>query len=175
MSCWVWLAPILANTAARARDSTATSAGQVAANRAILDRYVEGFNRHDPDEFKDIITTDYIQHNGRAGPGLAGLQSALSGYFKIFPDFHMTAEDSIISADKIVARLTPTATHSQPVQLAPIPRCSRRRATSWSGVQSTSGASTGASSLSTGTGRILPDFRGSYEHREPFGAISRGT
>jgi predicted ester cyclase len=105
--------------AARAQDPAATLTPQVAANQAILDRYVEAFNRHDPGGFQDIVATDYIQHNGRAGPGLAGLQSTLSGYFQSFPDFHMTIEDRIITADKIVARLTLTAIHSQPVQLAP--------------------------------------------------------
>jgi predicted ester cyclase len=102
-----------------AQDATVAATAQIAANRAILDRYVEAFNRHDPDGFAAIIATDYIQHNGRAGPGLAGLQSALVGYFRTFPDFHMTVEDSIISGDRIVARLTLSATHSQPVQLAP--------------------------------------------------------
>jgi len=49
----------------------------------------------------------------------AGLQAALRTYFQTFPDFHLEVEDRISSGDKIVARLTLTAAHNSPVQLAP--------------------------------------------------------
>jgi predicted ester cyclase len=86
---------------------------------ALLERYVAAFNQHDPDAFKDAIAENYVQHNGRSGPGLAALQGLMRGYFQTFPDFHIDVEDRIISGDKVVARNTLTATHSQPVQLGP--------------------------------------------------------
>jgi predicted ester cyclase len=89
------------------------------ANTALLDKYVAAFNAHDPAPFKDVVAEDYLQHNGRAGQGLAGLQAAARQYFQIFPDFHMAHEDSVITSDKVVARFQITATHDHPVQLGP--------------------------------------------------------
>jgi predicted ester cyclase len=93
------------------------AADQTAANAALLDHYVAAFNAQDPGAFKDIVAENYIQHNGRAGQGLAGLQATVRQYFQTFPDFHMTLEDSVLSGDKVVARVTITATHNHPVQL----------------------------------------------------------
>lgn len=90
-----------------------------AANSAILDRYVSAFNAHDVKAFGDVIAEGYIQHNGRSGPGLAGLQATFRGYFETFPDFHIQVDDRILSGDKVVARVTIAATHSHPVQLGP--------------------------------------------------------
>jgi predicted ester cyclase len=89
------------------------------ANAALLERYVAAFNAHDADGFNDVIAESYVQHNGRAGQGLAGLQATVRQYFQTFPDFHMTLEDSVLSGDKVVARMMVTATHDHPVQLGP--------------------------------------------------------
>jgi len=86
---------------------------------ALVERYVLAFNAHDADAFRDVIANDYVQHNGRAGQGLAGTQATLRGYFQTFPDMHVQVEDLIIDGDKVVARLTITATHNHPVQLGP--------------------------------------------------------
>ena len=90
-----------------------------AANSAILDRYVAAFNAHDADAFAGVIAEHYLQHNGRAGQGLAGLQAALRGYFQTFPDFHVQIDDRIFGGDRVAVRSTMTATHTQPVQLGP--------------------------------------------------------
>jgi predicted ester cyclase len=95
------------------------NAADQAGNHALLDKYVAAFNAHDPAPFKDVIAEDYLQHNGRAGQGLAGLQAAARRYFQTFPDFHMALEDSVITNDKVVARFQITATHDHPVQLGP--------------------------------------------------------
>jgi len=87
------------------------------ANGTLLDRYVAAFNAHDTGAFSSVIGEDYVQHNGRAGQGLAGLQEALRTYFQTFPDFHVQVEDRIFAGDRVVARNTLTATHTQPVAL----------------------------------------------------------
>ena len=86
---------------------------------ALVDRYIAAFNNHDADALAEIIAENYLQHNGRAGQGLAGTQATIKGYFATFPDMHMQLEDTVISGDKVVARITLTATHSHPVQLGP--------------------------------------------------------
>jgi predicted ester cyclase len=76
-------------------------------------------SKHDADAFRNVIADSYVQHNGRAGQGLAGTQATLRGYFATFPDMHAQVDDLIIDGDKVVARLTFTATHDHPVQLGP--------------------------------------------------------
>lgn len=112
------LAPALALATALTAGS-ALAADERTGNAALLDRYIAAFNAHDPGALKAVVATDYVQHNGRAGQGLAGLQATVTGYFQTFPDFHLTLEDSVITANKVVARLRITATHSHPVQLGP--------------------------------------------------------
>jgi len=90
-----------------------------AAGSGLLDRYIAAVNNHDVNGFADVIADQYVQHNGRAGQGLAGTQATFKGYFATFPDMHMQVEDAIITNDKVVARVTLTATHDHPVQLGP--------------------------------------------------------
>jgi predicted ester cyclase len=109
----------LAPEHAFAQPATPPGCDQPVDNGALLDRYVTAFNAHDVAAFADVIAEDYAQHNGRAGPGLAGLQTTLRQYFDTFSDFRMEVEDRILAGDKVVARVILTATHSRPVQLGP--------------------------------------------------------
>jgi predicted ester cyclase len=113
---------IMAALCAALSVTSGVSLGQGAAPNpgvALVDRYVAAFNNHDVNEFREAIAENYVQHNGRAGQGLAGTQATIRSYFETFPDVHVQAEDVIIDGDKVVARLTITATHSHPVQLGP--------------------------------------------------------
>jgi len=94
-------------------------AQDTSAGRALLDRYVAAINNHDVNGFSEVIADQYAQHNGRAGQGLVGTQATFKLYFATFPDMHMQVEDAIIAGDKVVARVTLTATHDHPVQLGP--------------------------------------------------------
>ena len=98
---------------------TAPKAQNAGVGTALVDRYIAVLNSHDVNGFADVIADKYIQHNGRAGQGLAGTQATFKGYFETFPDLHMQVEDTIIGGDKVVARVTLTATHTKPVQLGP--------------------------------------------------------
>jgi predicted ester cyclase len=100
----------------------ASSQGALAADGAnvtFLDKYVAAFNAHDPAAFKDVVAENYLQHNGRAAPGLAGLQATFQQYFQMFPDLHVALADSVVTKDKVVARFELTATHDHTVQLGP--------------------------------------------------------
>lgn len=48
----------------------------------------------------DVIADKYVQHNGRAGQGLAGTQATFKSYFETFPDMHVQVEDTIMAATK---------------------------------------------------------------------------
>jgi len=97
----------------------ANAADQIAANTALLQAYFADVNDRNLAALKDVISDNYVQHGAYQGQGLAGMQAAFQHDFEMFPDFHWTIEDSIITDDKIVARFRITATHDQPVQFAP--------------------------------------------------------
>jgi predicted ester cyclase len=105
--------------AAVAFAQSGSAADQTAANAALLERYFADINGHDVAGLKDVISENYVQGESAQGQGLAGMQAAYRRYFEMFPDFHMTIEDSIVSNDKVVARFRITATHDHPVQLGP--------------------------------------------------------
>ena len=95
------------------------AADPIAANSALLETYFADVNNHNLEALKDIISDNYVQHGADQGQGLAGMQAAFRHDFEMFPYFHWTIEDSVITNDKIVARFRITATHDHPVQLAP--------------------------------------------------------
>jgi predicted ester cyclase len=98
---------------------SAGAADLTAANTELLQKYFADVNARDLAALKDVISDDYTQHGAYQGQGLAGMQAAFRHDFEMFPDFHWTIEDSVITNDKIVARFRITATHDHPVQFAP--------------------------------------------------------
>lgn len=95
------------------------AADQATTNEAILRQYFADINAHDLASLKDVISENYVQREATQGTGLAGMQAAYQRYFDMFPDFHLTLEDSVSANDKIVARFLITATHDHPVKLGP--------------------------------------------------------
>ena len=91
-----------------------------AAASALLDKYVAAVNARDTASFGDIHAESYIQHSGRSPNGLAAQVENFRTIFARMPDVEARVEDRIIQCDKIVARMTFSATHTQPMQgLAP--------------------------------------------------------
>jgi predicted ester cyclase len=100
------------------RDGRAEATGA-----ALLERYVAAVNAHDTSAFGEIHAESYIQHSGRSGNGLAAQIENFRGIFARMPDVHMQVEDRIIAGDRVVARNSFTATHTQPMQgIAPTGR-----------------------------------------------------
>src|SRR5262245_11919106 len=94
-----------------------------AIGNALLDKYVAAVNAHDTSSFAEIHTESYIQHSGRSPSGLPAQIENFRGIFARMPDVHTRVEDRIIAGDKVVARMTFSATHTQPLQgIAPTGR-----------------------------------------------------
>lgn len=90
---------------------------------ALLDKYVAAVNAHDTSSFPEIHTESYIQNSGRSPNGLAAQIETFRGIFGRMPDVQMRVEDRIIAGDKVVARMSFSATHTQPLQgIAPTGR-----------------------------------------------------
>jgi steroid delta-isomerase-like uncharacterized protein len=79
---------------------------------AVLDRYVAAMNAHDTSKFPEIFTETYIQHSGRSPSGLAAQIELFKQIFAATPDHQMQVDDRIIAGDKVVARTTHSATHT---------------------------------------------------------------
>jgi len=90
---------------------------------ALLDKYVAAVNAHDTSTFPEIHTESYIQHSGRSPNGLAAQIENFHGIFGRMPDVQARVEDRIIADDRVVARMSFSATHTQPLQgIAPTGR-----------------------------------------------------
>ena len=106
-----------------AAEDCAPGARGEAVGAALLDRYVAAINAHDTSSFPEIHTESYIQHSGRSANGLAAQIENFRGIFGRMPDVQARVEDRVIALDRVAARMTFTATHTQPLQgIAPTGR-----------------------------------------------------
>jgi predicted ester cyclase len=94
-------------------------AGSAGPGAVLLDRYVAAVNAHDTSSFPDLFTESYIQHSGRSPSGLAAQIETFRRIIVSMPDVQMRVEDRIIAGDKVVARNTYSATHTQPIRGIP--------------------------------------------------------
>jgi len=82
----------------------------------LLDRYAAAFNAHDTSTFTELFTEAYIQHSGRSPSGLAAQIENFKRIIGSMPDIQLRIDDRIIAGDKVVARMTYSATHDQPIR-----------------------------------------------------------
>jgi len=90
-----------------------------ATGSALLDKYAAAVNAHDTGPFPEIHTESYIQHSGRNPSGLAAQIANFRRIFAAMPDIRMQIEDRIIAGDRVVARNTFSATHTQTIRGVP--------------------------------------------------------
>ena len=92
------------------------SSGEAAAGAALLERYVAAVNAHDTAPFPQLFTASYLQHSGRSPSGLAAQIENFKRIIASMPDVKLKVEDCIVSGDKVVARTTYSATHTQTIR-----------------------------------------------------------
>src|SRR5262245_9772285 len=90
-----------------------------AVGNSLLDRYVAAVNAHDTAPFPELFTETYIQHSGRSPSGLAAQIENFRRILTSMPDLQLRVEDRIIAGDKVVARNTYSATHTQTIRDIP--------------------------------------------------------
>jgi len=103
---------------ALAAEDCATTKSEAIGN-VLLDKYVAAVNGHDTGSFSEIHTESYIQHSGRSASGLAAQIENFHRIFAAMPDIQMRVEDRIIAGDRVVARNTFSATHTQTIRGVP--------------------------------------------------------
>jgi C-1 hydroxylase len=79
-------------------------------NKAIVRRFIEGYNERNLDIYDEFIAPDYFDHTNQVGP--EGLKQLFNMGFTAFPDWHEAIEDIIAEGDKVWIRLTYTGTHT---------------------------------------------------------------
>ena len=82
----------------------------------LLERYVAAVNAHDTSPFPELFTESYIQHSGRSPSGLAAQIENFKRILATMPDVRLKVEDCIVSGNKVVARITYSATHTQAIR-----------------------------------------------------------
>lgn len=84
-------------------------------NSALVRRFVEEvFNRGNLDVVDQLVTPDYVHHDPTTqefGSGIEGFKQLISVYRSAFPDLHISLEDQVASADKVVDRWVGQGTH----------------------------------------------------------------
>lgn len=93
-----------------------TAIGSPAENVALVKGFYQAFASHSKDQLDTVLAADWVDvplAPGQ-GPGLAGMKTAMDGFYASFPDFTPTNDDFIASGDKVVVRSTITATQRGP-------------------------------------------------------------
>ena len=83
-------------------------------NATTMRRTYELLNVGDIDGFGDLLTDDFVEHEELPGlaQGKEGVLELFRMYRVAFPDLRMEADDVIAAGDKVVARVTATATQT---------------------------------------------------------------
>ena len=66
---------------------------------------------HQSENFGQVLTENYYQHNPDVKQGLAGIKERTKQFETVFADVAVTIDDFIAENDKVVARFTWTGIH----------------------------------------------------------------
>ena len=82
--------------------------------RQVAEYYGNMWDVEAPEGLADrILAPDVVDHNMQPGqgPGRQGIKQVIALYHAVFPDFHITNDDVIVSGDRAVVRWTATGRH----------------------------------------------------------------
>lgn len=80
-------------------------------SKAIVRRFIDGYNDRRLEVFDQLVAEDYIDHvHGQRGR--ENLRQLFTKAFEAFPDWHESIEDIIAEGDKVWLRIRATGTHA---------------------------------------------------------------
>jgi steroid delta-isomerase-like uncharacterized protein len=97
-----------------AKTAAAGSPSGVEANKAIIRRYFEGFNKWNVDVIRETLAPDHVYHHPPF-PDSTSLDDFIeeeSALKNAFPDRKATIEDLVAEGDKVACRVTISGTHT---------------------------------------------------------------
>lgn len=74
--------------------------------RTLVDTFTTAINTGQLELLRSCIADDYIQHNPRVAPGLAGVQQSLARWRAAVDGLRVVIEDVVAGQDRVVARMT---------------------------------------------------------------------
>ena len=82
--------------------------------KALLRRWTDAWNEHDPDSAAALLKENYVRHdtNGPDVIGPAGAKMFLRGIFDAFPDLRLEVTALIAENHLVAVRYTVTGTHT---------------------------------------------------------------
>lgn len=83
----------------------------VEANKAVVLRYFDAFNRADFSQLDQIVTADYGDRLEGQTPGIHVIRSYLEGLKASFPDFTWTIEQIVAEGDRVAVMNRVSGTH----------------------------------------------------------------
>lgn len=89
------------------------SDNDIEANKAVVRRYFDAFNRADFSRLDEIVTADYGDRLEGQAPGIHVIRSYLEGLKASFPDFTWTLEQIVAEGDRVAVmnRVSGTQLH----------------------------------------------------------------
>jgi steroid delta-isomerase-like uncharacterized protein len=102
-------------------DSTKAATGDVATNKAAAQKVYDMFNAKNFDSLGQVISSDAVDHDPEPGqgPGLAGIITAMKGFYAAFPDLKFTAVEMVGEGDLVAANIKMTGTNDGPIMGMP--------------------------------------------------------
>jgi ketosteroid isomerase-like protein len=99
-----------------AQEPAKTGGQNMTVNRnkqVVLRLFSEVFNRQSLSTIDDLYDPNVVDHSAfpDQAPGVAGIKSAIKGFFEIFGNLKITVEDVIAEDDKVVTREVWRGTH----------------------------------------------------------------
>ncbi|MHA2373335.1 MAG: ester cyclase [Candidatus Thorarchaeota archaeon] len=80
-------------------------------NKAIIRRFIEGYNNRNLDIFDELVAPDYYDHLFQQR-GRESFRELFTMAFTGFPDWYEAIEDIIAEGDKVWVRIKATGTHT---------------------------------------------------------------
>ena len=91
----------------------------VQANKTLIRRYLETWNRGDLDALADFWSPDLVHHTRTQAHGFADTKRIVADIMRAFPDMQFQIDDLIAEGDRVVTRMTWRGTHSGPYMGSP--------------------------------------------------------
>lgn len=90
-----------------------SDSAKLEANKAVVRRYFESFNKDDLSHLDEIVTPDYGDRLEGQKPGIDVIRNYLEGLKRSFPDFKWTIEQMVAEGDRVAVmnRITGTQLH----------------------------------------------------------------
>jgi predicted ester cyclase len=92
-----------------------TSAADLDANKRLIRDYIEtAINKRQPEAVEKYVAGDFVEHNPRLPPGLAGKKQFIASLIAGFSDYHGEVQEMMAEGDKIATRTRWTGTQDGP-------------------------------------------------------------